>query len=77
VLGAICDPVCLTCSDAAAEAVVRRLPTEPGGPAVVVTATGEQEADVSLVAPVVPGDKVLVHAGAAIARLDPPLPVGA
>jgi len=58
------DGVCLTCSDAAVAARVRRLLDDDL--AVVDTAAGPQEVSVALVE-VRPGDVVLVHAKEAIA----------
>jgi hydrogenase expression/formation protein HypC len=55
---------CITCSDTAVEVrVVRLLADEL---AVVDTGQGEEEVSVALVA-AGPGDKILVHAGEAIA----------
>ena len=62
------DEICVTCSD---EGRLAEVITPPAGlrePALVRTATGEETIDVTLVAPVVPGDLVLVHAGAALTR---------
>ncbi|MDT4958177.1 MAG: hypothetical protein QOG07_3385 [Pseudonocardiales bacterium] len=65
------DEVCITCSDEGRLAEVILAPTTAYGDALVRTATGEENIDVTLVAPVTPGDLVLVHAGSAITRLDP------
>lgn len=65
------DEVCITCSDEGRLAEVILAPTSAYGDALVRTATGEQRIDVTLVAPVSPGDLVLVHAGSAITLLDP------
>jgi hydrogenase maturation factor len=66
----VCEgPVCITCSD-------------QGEPATVVASDGQEAqvrvddgdlrtVDVSLVDPLQAGDEVLLHAGVAIARLDP------
>ncbi|MDQ6783871.1 MAG: HypC/HybG/HupF family hydrogenase formation chaperone [Actinomycetota bacterium] len=57
---------CITCSDEGRVAEV----VSVGPDAAVVRAAGVlEEADVTLVGPVEPGDVVLVHAGTAIARL--------
>jgi hydrogenase expression/formation protein HypC len=59
------DGVCITCSDAAVEVTVLRL--GPGaGFAIVDTGQGEEEVSVALVS-AGPGDRILVHAGEAIA----------
>lgn len=64
-----CDEeVCLTCGDVALPSAVVRV---SGNTAVVRTAQGEEEADVTLVAPVVPGELVLVHGGVALERVKP------
>lgn len=65
------DEVCLTCSDEGRLAEVVLAPTTPYGDALARAAAGEEYIDVTLVAPVRPGDLVLVHAGSAITRLDP------
>ncbi|HEY4026330.1 MAG TPA: SIS domain-containing protein [Candidatus Dormibacteraeota bacterium] len=60
--------VCVTCGDVALPAAVVRV----GGPAGLVrTAQGEEEADLSLVEPVAPGELVLVHGGVALERVRP------
>lgn len=58
----------ITCSDEGRLAEVIAPPDGPSGQALVRTAAGEEAIDVSLVAPVRPGDLVLVHAGAALTR---------
>ena len=58
------DGVCITCSDTAVEVTVLRLLAD--GYAVVDTGQGEEEVSVALVS-AGPGDKILVHAKAAIA----------
>jgi phosphoheptose isomerase len=68
-----CDEeVCITCSDEGRLAEVVSL--ADGGDAVVRTADGREHIDVTLIDPPSPGDLVLVHAGSAIARLDPDQP---
>jgi hypothetical protein len=61
--------VCITCSDEGTAAEVDSV----GGDGLVAVRTGcgPQVVDVSLVGPVATGDLLLVHAGTAIARLDP------
>jgi hypothetical protein len=68
--GAACDTVgtCITCSDEGTLAEV--VAVDVTGAASVRTAVGVEQIDVNLVAPVGPGDLVLVHAGAAIAVVE-------
>ena len=61
--------VCVTCSDEGRLAEVIGPAGDLGG-TLVRTATGEETVDTTLVGPVAPGDLLLVHAGAAITRLD-------
>jgi hydrogenase expression/formation protein HypC len=58
------DNVCVTCSDTAVAVTIRRLLDDDL--AVVDTGSGEEEVSVALVSASV-GDKILVHAGEAIA----------
>lgn len=58
------DDHCVTCSDAAVEVTVLRLLGD--GLAAVETGSGEEQVSVALVS-ASPGDRVLVHAGEAIA----------
>jgi hydrogenase expression/formation protein HypC len=60
------DDVCITCSDAAVEVTVLRLLGD--GLAVVDTGQGEEEVSVALVEARA-GDRILVHAGEAIATV--------
>jgi D-sedoheptulose 7-phosphate isomerase len=60
--------VCVTCGDVALPAAVVRV---HGTAALVRTAQGEEEADVTLVAPVEPGELLLVHGGVALQRVKP------
>ncbi|HEX4214533.1 MAG TPA: SIS domain-containing protein [Candidatus Dormibacteraeota bacterium] len=62
------EEVCVTCGDIALAAAVVRV---SGTTALVRTAQGEEEADVSLVSPVAPGDLVMVHGGVALDRVKP------
>jgi hydrogenase maturation factor len=64
---ACADDVCITCSDQGDIAEVRAL--QPDGHAEVVVQGRSQEADVSLLDAVKPGDLVLIHAGIAISAL--------
>jgi len=68
---AVCtDEICITCSDEGRLGEVIS-PSDPGGDgALVRTSAGEERVNTLLVDPVVPGDLILVHAGAAITRLD-------
>lgn len=61
---------CVTCSDEGRLGEVVLEPADALGPALVRTATGEEWVDVSVLPDVRPNDLVLVHAGAAITRLD-------
>ncbi len=64
------DEVCVTCSDEGRLAEVIMPPIGALAETLVRTATGEERIDTTLVGPVSLGDLVLVHAGAAITRLD-------
>jgi hydrogenase expression/formation protein HypC len=61
------DGVCITCSDTAVEVTVVDLLDQEL--AIVDTGSGNEEVSVALVSAGV-GDKILVHAGEAIAKLD-------
>ena len=60
------DEVCITCSDEGRLGEVISLAGE-WLPALVRTADGEEEVDVTVVGDVRPGDLILIHAGSAIA----------
>jgi D-sedoheptulose 7-phosphate isomerase len=62
------DRACVTCGDVALTGAVVRVTGRTG---LVRTAQGEEEADLSLVEPVAPGQLVLVHGGVAIERVKP------
>jgi hydrogenase maturation factor len=65
-----CDVVhgCITCGDEAVAMRVRRV-DEERGLALCEDGTGRRSSvEIALVAPVAPGDELLVHAGTAIAR---------
>jgi hydrogenase maturation factor len=62
------EEVCVTCSDEGRVAEVRAV--HAGGTAEVVVGGVRATLDVSLVAPVVPGDLVLAHAGVALTTLE-------
>jgi HupF/HypC family protein len=64
------DEVCVTCSDEGRLGEVVLAPETEHSPALVRTSTGEEAIDVALVGEVAPGDLVLVHAGAAITRIE-------
>lgn len=70
--GACEDPHhCVTCAD---EGVPMRVVAvdDARGLALCETAAGARESvEIALVEPVAPGDALLVHAGAALAHLDP------
>jgi hydrogenase maturation factor len=62
------ETACVTCSD---EGRLGEVVLEPAdGQALVRTAKGEEWVDVTVLGDVAPNDLVLVHAGAAITRLD-------
>ena len=53
------------------------VPASLGEPALVRTATGEEQVDVTLILDLKPGDLIVIHAGAALTRLaDAPWEVG-
>ncbi len=63
---------CITCGDVAIPLKVMRL-DEVRGLALCADDAGNSETvEIALVTPVVPGDRLLVHAGTAIARLTEP-----
>ncbi len=62
------DDVCLTCGDVALPAAVV---SASGAAGRVRTAQGEEEADLTLVQPIAPGELVLVHGGVALERVKP------
>lgn len=64
------DEVCVTCSDEGRLGEVVLPPDEEDPSALVRTATGEEAVDTTLVGEVSHGDLVVIHAGAAITRLD-------
>jgi len=67
----VCDHTtgCITCGDVAIPMSVQRL-DEQRGLALCADDDGNSETvEIDLVAPVAPGDTLLVHAGTAIARL--------
>lgn len=69
-VGPVChDGVCITCSDTAVEVTVVELLEDEL--AVVDTGSTREEVSVALVEADV-GDRILVHAGEAIARLENP-----
>ena len=59
---------CITCGDHAVDLRVVSVDDERGLALCADDAGGSAEVDVLLVAPVVPGERLLVHAGTAIAR---------
>ncbi len=72
----VCDGSthCITCGDVAVAMSVMRL-DEERGLALCADEDGNSETvETDLVAPVAPGDKILVHAGTAIARLTQEVP---
>jgi hydrogenase maturation factor len=61
------DDVCITCSDEGRIGEV--ITADAGGRARVRTAAGVETIDTTIVPSVVPGDLVLIHAGAAISEV--------
>jgi hypothetical protein len=64
------DEVCVTCSDEGRLGEVVLEPADATGQALVRTANGEEWVDTTLLGEVRANDLVLVHAGAAITRLE-------
>jgi hypothetical protein len=64
------EHVCVTCSDEGRLGEIVLPPADATGRALVRTAQGEEFVDVTLLGKVEPNDLVLVHAGAAITRLE-------
>ena len=64
------DDACVTCSDEGRLGEVLLEPVDATGSALVRTAESEEWVDVTLVGDVAPNDLVLLHAGAAIARVE-------
>jgi hydrogenase assembly chaperone HypC/HupF len=67
----VCDHTtsCITCGDVAIPMNVMRLDEERGLALCADDDGNSETVEIDLVAPVAPGDKLLVHAGTAIARL--------
>ena len=64
------DHHCITCADDGIEMTVLRLDAAPGLAWCASAGGADAElVEVSLVDPVAPGDRILVHAGTAIAAL--------
>ena len=62
---------CITCGDTAVELVAERVDDERGL-ALCADPDGRKESvEIELVHPVRPGDRLLVHAGTALAKVDP------
>src|ERR1700738_697123 len=64
------EDVCVTCSDEGRLGEVLFEPADAVSSALVRTARGEEWVDVTMLGDVAPNDLVLVHAGAAITRLE-------
>lgn len=75
-VGTHCDgDVCVTCGDVADPMTILRI-DEARELALCETESGEHlTIEIALVQPVATGDSILVHAGTAIANLEPPMPV--
>lgn len=65
---------CITCGDVAIPLTVLRLDDERGLALCADDDGSSETVEIDLVAPVAPGDRLLVHAGTAIARLDEEAP---
>jgi len=70
-LAPVCDGSthCITCGDVAIAMSVMRLDEERGLALCADDDGSSETVEVDLVAPVAPGDRILVHAGTAIASL--------
>ena len=67
------DEICLTCSDDARAGYLVAAPAKdffPTGVGTVRTDTGDETVDLALVPGARVGDRLLIHAGVAIAALD-------
>ncbi len=75
-LAPVCDGSthCITCGDVAVPMSVMRLDEERGLALCADDDGNSETVETDLVAPVAPGDKILVHAGTAIARLTQEVP---
>jgi hydrogenase maturation factor len=62
--------VCVTCSDEGRLGEVLFEPADAVSSALVRTAKGEEWVDVTMLGDVAPNDLILVHAGAAITRVE-------
>ena len=60
---------CITCGDVAIPLTVTRLDDERGLALCADDEGNSETVEIDLVAPVAPGDRLLVHAGTAIAKL--------
>jgi hydrogenase assembly chaperone HypC/HupF len=60
---------CITCGDVAIPLTVKRLDEERGLALCADDEGNSETVEIDLVAPVAPGDRLLVHAGTAIAML--------
>ena len=65
-----CDPGghCITCSDEAVEVTVLTIDAEQDLAVCATAEGGHETVEIALVAPVRPADRLLIHAGTAIAR---------
>jgi hydrogenase maturation factor len=76
-LAPACDHTtgCITCGDVAIAMSVMRVDGERGLALCADDDGSSETVEIELVAPVAPGDRILVHAGTAIARLTQEDPV--
>lgn len=65
---------CITCGDVAIPLTVKRLDDERGLALCADDEGNSETVEIDLVAPVAPGDRLLVHAGTAIAKLSEEAP---
>jgi hydrogenase maturation factor len=72
----VCDGSthCITCGDVAIQMSVTRLDADRGLALCADDDGNSETVEIDLVAPVAPGDRILVHAGTAIASLPQEVP---
>jgi hydrogenase maturation factor len=65
-----CGDHCITCSDEGVPMQVERIDADRGLALCAAQDGSKSTVEIALVAPVVPGDRVLVHAGVALVGLE-------